>query len=125
MLYESVPCQGRKELGVNTRQISLNHSGSVYRVVECSVSLNERPLLKVCSTQQAYNENVTSNTITLSVMSRKPLPIEISDFKPIVEGGYAYADKTLLCRNIFDLSGSEPEKIYRAFVLGMLIGLKC
>jgi hypothetical protein len=35
-------------------------------------------------------------------MKRKPLPIGISDFRKLIEGGYAYVDKTLLIQEIIE-----------------------
>src|SRR5580692_8328495 len=35
-------------------------------------------------------------------MQKKPLPIGISDFKKLIEGGYAYVDKTLLVQEIME-----------------------
>jgi hypothetical protein len=94
---------------------------------------------------------------------QKRLPIGISDFKEIIEGGYAYADKTLLIQELieqgdkvsliprmrrfgktlnlsmlryfFEKSDSDTSYLfqglniwknekYRAFVLGLLLGLR-
>ena len=33
---------------------------------------------------------------------KKPLPIGISDFKELIEGGYAYVDKTLFIEEILE-----------------------
>jgi hypothetical protein len=35
-------------------------------------------------------------------MQKKPLPIGISDFKKLIDGGYAYVDKTLLVQEIME-----------------------
>ena len=34
---------------------------------------------------------------------KKPLPIGISDFKEIIDGGYTYVDKTAFIQEILDL----------------------
>ncbi len=47
-------------------------------------------------------------------MNRKPLPIGISDFKTIIEGGYAYADKTLLVQELLE-KGNSRQWHERAF----------
>ena len=41
---------------------------------------------------------------------RKPLPIGISGFKELMDGGYAYADKTLLIAEAVE--NSYPTQIY-------------
>ena len=35
-------------------------------------------------------------------MQKKPLPIGISDFKELIDGGYAYVDKTLLIQELVE-----------------------
>lgn len=58
-------------------------------------------------------------------MSKKPLPIGISDFKTIIEGGYAYADKTLLVKEFFEKGTSvalipRPRRFGKTLNLSML-----
>ena len=38
---------------------------------------------------------------------KKPLPIGISDFKELIDGGYAYVDKTLLIEEIVEKVGDS------------------
>ncbi|MBF8263194.1 MAG: AAA-ATPase fused to superfamily nuclease [Parachlamydiales bacterium] len=58
-------------------------------------------------------------------MNRKPLPIGISDFKTIIEGGYAYADKTLLVQEFLEKGTSvalipRPRRFGKTLNLSML-----
>ncbi len=57
--------------------------------------------------------------------SRKPLPIGISDFKTIIEEGYAYADKTLLVQELLERGTSvalipRPRRFGKTLNLSML-----
>ena len=45
---------------------------------------------------------------------KKPLPIGISDFKELIDGGYAYVDKTLLIEEII-----ENGRKYKLFISHM------
>ncbi len=55
-------------------------------------------------------------------MSRKPLPIGISDFKTIIEGGYAYADKTLFVQELLE-KGTNVALIPRPRRFGKTLNL--
>ena len=53
---------------------------------------------------------------------QKPLPIGISDFKELIEGGYAYVDKTLLIQEIVE-KGSKVSLIPRLRRFGKTLNL--
>ncbi len=53
---------------------------------------------------------------------KKPLPIGISDFKKIIDGGYAYVDKTLLIQEIIE-KGTEVALIPRLRRFGKTLNL--
>jgi hypothetical protein len=53
---------------------------------------------------------------------KKPLPIGISDFKKIIEGGYAYVDKTLFIEEIIE-NGTEVALIPRMRRFGKTLNL--
>jgi len=58
-------------------------------------------------------------------MDRQPLPIGISDFKTIIEGGYAYADKSLLVQELLEKGTSvalipRPRRFGKTLNLSML-----
>jgi hypothetical protein len=55
-------------------------------------------------------------------MDRKPLPIGISDFKTIIEDGYAYADKTLLVQELLE-KGTHVALIPRPRRFGKTLNL--
>ena len=58
-------------------------------------------------------------------MDKKPLPIGISDFRQIIEGGYAYADKTLFIQEFLEKGTSvalipRPRRFGKTLNLSML-----
>lgn len=53
---------------------------------------------------------------------RKPLPIGVSDFKKLIDGGYAYVDKTLLVQEILE-KGTEVALIPRLRRFGKTLNL--
>lgn len=53
---------------------------------------------------------------------KKPLPIGISDFKKLIEGGYAYVDKTLLIQEIIE-KGTDVSLIPRLRRFGKTLNL--
>jgi hypothetical protein len=53
---------------------------------------------------------------------RKPLPIGISDFKEVIENGYAYVDKTLFIQELVE-KGSEAMIISRPSLFGKTLNL--
>ena len=53
---------------------------------------------------------------------KKPLPIGISDFKKLIEGGYAYVDKTLLIQEIVE-KGTDVSLIPRLRRFGKTLNL--
>src|SRR3990167_10573301 len=58
-------------------------------------------------------------------MSKQLLPIGISDFKTIIEGGYAYADKTLFVQELLEKGTSvalipRPRRFGKTLNLSML-----
>ncbi len=58
-------------------------------------------------------------------MEKKPLPIGISDFKTLIEGGYAYADKTLFIKEFFEKGTSvalipRPRRFGKTLNVSML-----
>jgi hypothetical protein len=55
-------------------------------------------------------------------MAAKPLPIGISDFKTVIEGGYAYADKSLFVQEIFE-KGTQVALIPRPRRFGKTLNL--
>ncbi len=55
-------------------------------------------------------------------MNKKALPIGISDFKTIIEGGYAYADKSLLVQEVFE-KGTHVALIPRPRRFGKTLNL--
>jgi hypothetical protein len=54
--------------------------------------------------------------------TKKPLPIGISDFKKLIDGGYAYVDKTLLVQEIIE-KGTEVALIPRPRRFGKTLNL--
>src|SRR3990167_1648004 len=52
----------------------------------------------------------------------KPLPIGISDFKELLDGGYAYVDKTLLIQEIIE-KGTKVALIPRLRRFGKTLNL--
>ena len=54
--------------------------------------------------------------------TKKPLPIGISDFKKLVDGGYAYVDKTLLIEEVIE-KGTEVALIPRPRRFGKTLNL--
>lgn len=54
--------------------------------------------------------------------TRKPLPIGVSDFKELIDGGYAYVDKTLLIQEIVE-KGTKAALIPRPRRFGKTLNL--
>src|SRR5271170_3341420 len=55
----------------------------------------------------------------------KPLPIGISDYKQVIEGGYYYVDKTLLIKELLQVGGAvalitRPRRFGKTLNLSML-----
>ncbi len=55
-------------------------------------------------------------------MEKKPLPIGVSDFKKLIDGGYAYVDKTLFIQEILE-TGTEVVLIPRPRRFGKTLNL--
>ena len=53
---------------------------------------------------------------------QKPLPIGISDFEILIEGGYAYVDKTLLIQELVE-KGAYVALILRSGCFGKTLNL--